>query len=117
MTRSLISLIKKIHFIYFYQRRKLHLNWLCSRLFQVLTSAPSDNNLMLWRQLGANTTHENADVIMGCDVIFLATKPHIFPAMMAGLEITGIEEDPKSKLQLENGEASNPENVISPNTR
>lgn len=84
---------------------------------KVLTSAPSDNNLMLWRQLGANTTHENADVIMGCDVIFLATKPHIFPAMMAGLEITGIEEDPKSKLQLENGEASNPENVISPNTR
>jgi hypothetical protein len=44
-----------------------------------MASAPSDNNLALWRQLGAQTTHDNADVILGCDVIFLSVKPHLFP--------------------------------------
>ena len=46
---------------------------------QVMVSAPTDTNLALWRELGAQTTHDNADVVLGCDVIFLAVKPHIFP--------------------------------------
>ena len=44
-----------------------------------MVSAPTDSNLALWRELGAQTTHDNADVVLGCDVIFLAVKPHIFP--------------------------------------
>ena len=44
-----------------------------------MVSAPTDTNLALWRELGAQTTHDNADVVLGCDVVFLAVKPHIFP--------------------------------------
>ena len=46
---------------------------------QVMVSAPTDANLALWREFGVQTTHDNADVILGSDVVFLATKPHIFP--------------------------------------
>ena len=59
---------------------------------QVMVSAPTDSNLALWRELGAQTTHDNADVILACDVIFLAVKPHIFPEVVAALEIDSIEE-------------------------
>ena len=59
---------------------------------QVMVSAPTDSNLALWRELGAQTTHDNADVVLGCDVIFLAVKPHIFPEVVAALEIDSIEE-------------------------
>ncbi len=59
---------------------------------QVMASAPSDNNLALWRQLGAVTTNDNADIILSCDVIFLAVKPHIFPEVVAALEIDSIRE-------------------------
>lgn len=52
---------------------------------QVLASAPSDSNLMLWRQLNAETTHVNAELVRKCDVIFLAVKPNIFPMVMRGL--------------------------------
>ena len=48
----------------------------------MLASAPSDTNLLLWRQLNATTTHINSDVIRSCDVIFLAVKPHLFPAVI-----------------------------------
>lgn len=58
---------------------------------QVMVSAPTDTNLALWRELGAQTTHDNADVVLGCDVIFLAVKPHIFPEVLAALEIDSIE--------------------------
>ena len=52
---------------------------------QVLASAPSDNNLKTWRQLGVETTHSNADIVKQCDVIFFAVKPHIFPKVMRNL--------------------------------
>lgn len=58
---------------------------------QVYASAPSDTNLCLWRQLGAQTTHTNADVIMNCDIIFLAVKPHIYP--QAIIELQSSSED------------------------
>jgi len=51
---------------------------------QVFASAPSDRNLALWRQLGATTSNRNTDVIKAADVIFLAVKPHIFPAVVSG---------------------------------
>ena len=72
---------------------------------------------MHWRQLGASTTHNNADVILQCDIIFLAVKPNIFPEMMAGLEIDGIQEDPKAakNQQLEKEKAG--EEAMSPQTR
>ena len=71
-----------------------------------MASAPSDTNLALWRQLGATTTHENADIVMSCDIIFLAVKPHLFPVVMAGLEIDGIEEDPKTLLKAAEAETA-----------
>ena len=46
--------------------------------FQVMASAPSNNNLLLWGQLDADTTHDNSDVLRECDVIFLAVKPNMF---------------------------------------
>ena len=52
---------------------------------QVLASAPSDNNLKVWRDLKANTTHDNSEVIKSCDFIFLAVKPHIFPKVLRNL--------------------------------
>jgi len=53
---------------------------------QVLVSAPSDRNLKLWRdEMKCSTTHDNAQVILECDVIFLATKPHIFSIMLRNL--------------------------------
>jgi pyrroline-5-carboxylate reductase len=52
---------------------------------QILTSAPSDTNLMIWRQLNAETTHVNADVVKKCDIVFFAVKPHIFPFVMRNL--------------------------------
>ncbi len=52
---------------------------------QVLASAPSDANLMLWRQLGAATTHNNSEVVMKCDIIFFSVKPNIFPSVMRNL--------------------------------
>lgn len=71
---------------------------------QVLTSAPSDNNLIHWRQLGASTTPDNAEVIATSDIIFLAVKPHIFPAVIAELEMKtkgekGIEEEGEARPQ------------------
>ena len=43
-----------------------------------MASAPSNNNLLLWGQLDADTTHDNSDVLRECDVIFLAVKPNMF---------------------------------------
>ena len=46
--------------------------------FQVMASAPSNTNLLLWEQLDADTTHDNSDVLRECDVIFMAVKPNMF---------------------------------------
>lgn len=68
---------------------------------------------MLWRQLGASTTHVNSEVVISCDVIFLAVKPHIFPKMMAELEVMRMEEVDQARRGSNDGT----ETVISPNTR
>lgn len=50
---------------------------------QVWASAPSDRNLIVWRQeLNCNTTNDNSEVFRKCDIVFLCTKPHIFPKMI-----------------------------------
>ena len=73
---------------------------------QVLASAPSDTNLALWRQLGAETTHKNSDIVQNCDVIFLAVKPQILPVVMEewqdevrkGSDVTNDPGDVPSKF-------------------
>ncbi|XP_019513347.1 PREDICTED: pyrroline-5-carboxylate reductase 3 isoform X2 [Hipposideros armiger] len=49
----------------------------------VLASAPSDRNLCRFRALGCRTTHSNQEVLHSCSLIFLATKPHVLPAVLA----------------------------------
>ena len=42
---------------------------------QILVSAPSDRNLKTWRDdMNCRTTHDNAEVIKECDIVFLSTK-------------------------------------------
>ncbi|XP_043923260.1 pyrroline-5-carboxylate reductase 3 [Protopterus annectens] len=48
----------------------------------IMASAPSDNNLGRFKEAGVETTHSNAAVVKGCQVIFLATKPHILPGVL-----------------------------------
>ena len=57
-----------------------------------MVSAPTDSNLALWRELGAQTTHDNADVVLGCDVIFLAVKPHIFPEVRNDFDNGSVDQ-------------------------
>ncbi|XP_018427868.1 PREDICTED: pyrroline-5-carboxylate reductase 3 isoform X2 [Nanorana parkeri] len=45
-------------------------------------SAPTDTNLQYFRDRGCSATHSNAAVVSKCRVIFLATKPHIIPAVL-----------------------------------
>lgn len=33
--------------------------------------------------LGCQTTHSNQEVLQGCSLVFLATKPHVLPAVLA----------------------------------
>lgn len=49
----------------------------------VLASAPSDRNLCHFRALGCRTTHSNQEVLRSCSLVFLATKPHVLPAVLA----------------------------------
>ncbi|KAF6269770.1 pyrroline-5-carboxylate reductase 3 [Rhinolophus ferrumequinum] len=49
----------------------------------VLASAPSDRNLCHFRALGCRTTHSNQEVLRSCSLVFLATKPHILPTVLA----------------------------------
>ncbi|XP_006879310.1 PREDICTED: pyrroline-5-carboxylate reductase 3 [Elephantulus edwardii] len=48
----------------------------------VLASAPTDRNLCHFQALGCRTTHANQDVLRSCSLVFLATKPHILPAVL-----------------------------------
>ncbi|KAM6148314.1 pyrroline-5-carboxylate reductase 3 [Rhynchocyon petersi] len=48
----------------------------------VLASAPTERNLCHFQALGCRTTHTNQDVLQSCCVVFLATKPHILPAVL-----------------------------------
>lgn len=60
---------------------------------QVMASAPSDINLLLWRELGASTTHSNADVIKACDVVFLAVKPQMLNKVVQDLWVCPAAEE------------------------
>lgn len=65
---------------------------------QIWASAPSDRNLVVWRQeLNCHTTNDNSEVFKKCDIIFLSTKPHIFPKMMNEVKdsLTAIENESK----------------------
>ena len=64
-----------------------------------MASAPSNNNLLLWEQLDADTTHENSDVLRECDVIFLAVKPNMFETVMADLEKKVTADNAKASSQ------------------
>ena len=45
----------------------------------IIVSAPSDRNLVNWKEMNCQTTHDNVKVIQESDIIFLAVKPHLFP--------------------------------------
>ena len=82
-----------------------------SNYSQVFASAPSDNNLVHWRQLNASTTHINSDIIRNCDVIFLAVKPHLFPGVIKAWqnEVKGdINQDSTTAMNEEEGESNAP---------
>lgn len=38
---------------------------------------------LLVQALGCRTTHSNQEVLRSCSLIFLATKPHVLPAVLA----------------------------------
>ncbi|KAK7870116.1 hypothetical protein R5R35_011093 [Gryllus longicercus] len=91
---------------------------------QIIVSAPTDNNLGRWRQLGSKTSFENGDVIKNSDVIILATKPNkldealndairtlppnevhskVFVSILAGVKVDGVHSKvnavvPKSRV-------------------
>ena len=66
---------------------------------QVMASAPSNRNLLLWEQLDANTSHDNIDVLKECEIIFLAVKPNMFSAVMDDLDEKVKELKVKSEQQ------------------
>lgn len=44
---------------------------------QILTSGPNLSNLEKWRDLGADVTTRNGDVVSKSDIIFICVKPHL----------------------------------------
>lgn len=38
---------------------------------------------LLVQALGCRTTHSNQEVLRSCSLVFLATKPHVLPAVLA----------------------------------
>ncbi|XP_042320972.1 pyrroline-5-carboxylate reductase 3 isoform X2 [Sceloporus undulatus] len=48
----------------------------------IFASAPSNRNLDKFQTLSCKTTHSNLEVLQNCTFIFLATKPHILPAVL-----------------------------------
>uniref|UniRef100_A0A8C7E185 Pyrroline-5-carboxylate reductase n=1 Tax=Naja naja TaxID=35670 RepID=A0A8C7E185_NAJNA len=48
----------------------------------ILASAPSSRNLDKFQTFACRTTHCNLEVLEKCSFIFLATKPHILPAVL-----------------------------------
>ena len=43
----------------------------------IIVSAPSDRNLINWREMQCKTTHDNVQVILEAEIIFFAVKPHL----------------------------------------
>ena len=74
-------------------------------------SAPSDTNLILWRQLNVSTTHINSDILRACDIIFLAVKPHMFPAV-----IEAWQKEAKGESSSDGTEAMNEETDVNVST-
>ncbi|XP_026543512.1 pyrroline-5-carboxylate reductase 3 isoform X2 [Notechis scutatus] len=48
----------------------------------ILASAPSNRNLDKFQTFACRTTHCNLEVLEKCSFVFLATKPHILPAVL-----------------------------------
>ncbi|KAF7237183.1 Pyrroline-5-carboxylate reductase 3 [Varanus komodoensis] len=48
----------------------------------IFASAPSNRNLAKFQDFDCKTTHCNLEVVENCTVVFLATKPHILPAVL-----------------------------------
>uniref|UniRef100_A0A4W3GVQ6 Pyrroline-5-carboxylate reductase 3 n=1 Tax=Callorhinchus milii TaxID=7868 RepID=A0A4W3GVQ6_CALMI len=48
----------------------------------VMGSAPSDKNLIQFKNAGMQTTHCNESVLRSCSVIFLTVKPNILPTVL-----------------------------------
>ncbi|XP_058030365.1 GDP-L-fucose synthase isoform X3 [Ahaetulla prasina] len=48
----------------------------------ILASAPSSRNLDKFQGFACRTTHRNSEVLEKCSFVFLATKPHILPAVL-----------------------------------
>ncbi|XP_010600011.1 pyrroline-5-carboxylate reductase 3 [Loxodonta africana] len=48
----------------------------------VVASAPTNRNLCHFQALGCRTTHANQEVLQSCFLVFLATKPHVLPAVL-----------------------------------
>ncbi|XP_064410586.1 pyrroline-5-carboxylate reductase 3 [Latimeria chalumnae] len=48
----------------------------------IIVSAPSSNNLGKFKACGIETTNSNLTVVEKCQVLFLATKPHLLPGVL-----------------------------------
>ncbi|XP_032078504.1 pyrroline-5-carboxylate reductase 3 isoform X1 [Thamnophis elegans] len=48
----------------------------------ILASAPSSRNLDKFQGFACRTTHCNLEVLEKCSFVFLATKPHVLPAVL-----------------------------------
>ncbi|XP_039224657.1 pyrroline-5-carboxylate reductase 3 [Crotalus tigris] len=48
----------------------------------ILASAPSNRNLVKFQSFSCQTTHCNVEVLEKCSFVFLATKPHVLPAVL-----------------------------------
>ncbi|XP_055505277.1 pyrroline-5-carboxylate reductase 3 isoform X2 [Leucoraja erinacea] len=52
---------------------------------QIIASAPSDNNLCKFKEMGMRTTHDNGSVVKNCTVLFLAVKPHLLTNVLVNI--------------------------------
>ncbi|GAB0088826.1 Pyrroline-5-carboxylate reductase [Sergentomyia squamirostris] len=53
---------------------------------QILASGPHLENLIRWKKMGSETTADNEDVIIKCDIIFICVKPHILEKCAAEIQ-------------------------------
>ncbi|XP_078282340.1 pyrroline-5-carboxylate reductase 3 [Rhinoraja longicauda] len=52
---------------------------------EIIASAPSDDNLYKFKEVGMRTTHDNGSVVTNCTVLFLAVKPHLLPDVLLNI--------------------------------
>nr|XP_028591866.1 pyrroline-5-carboxylate reductase 3 isoform X1 [Podarcis muralis] len=48
----------------------------------IFASAPSNRNLDKFQTFECKTTHSNLEILENCTIVFLATKPHVLPAVL-----------------------------------